>query len=100
MFIKYKKGKIVKRLEEIESLLFKCEKDVKRLNKIKKELKKIEQNRKKLAFYYDKEYMKDFDNAKNFDRDYAMLDEDSIWNVLTDEYQRKVEIVKFLVKSI
>ncbi|MBS9782885.1 MAG: DUF4298 domain-containing protein [Arcobacter sp.] len=90
----------MQRLEEIEKLLFECEKDAKRLTKIKKELKKIEQNRKKLASYYDEDYMKDFDNAKNFSRDYAMLDEDSIWNVLTDEYQRKIEIVKFLVKAI
>ncbi len=90
----------MKRLEKIEKLLFKCEKDVKRLVKIKKELKQIEANRKKLANYYDTDYMKDMDDAKNQVRDYAVLDEDSIWNVLTDEYQTKLELVKFLVKSL
>ncbi len=90
----------MKRLQEIEKLLFECEKDAKRLEIIKKELEQIELNRKRLDEYYENDYMKDFDNAENLDRPYAMLDEDSIWNVLTDEYQRKIEIIKFLVKSI
>ncbi len=90
----------MKRLEDMENLLFQCEKDVKDLEEIKKKLKKIEQNRERLAKYYDEEYMNDMDNAKKHDRDYAMLDEDSIWNVLTDEHQSKIDIIKFLVKSI
>ncbi len=90
----------MKRLEKVEKLLFQCEKDVKRFDEIILELEKIEKNRKKLEEYYESEYMKDFDNAEKYDRDYAMLDEDSIWNILTDEYQNKIKLLKILANSI
>ncbi len=90
----------MERLAEIEKLLFQCEEDVKRLAQIHKEIAKIEENRKKIAQYYDSQYMQDFDNQDNFDRDYAMLDEDSIWNVLTSLHSEKIALIKTLVNAI
>ncbi len=88
------------RLEEVEKLLFQCEEDLKRLEQIHKEIAQIEENRKKIAQYYDSQYMQDFDEQENFDRNYAMLDEDSIWNVLTGLHSEKVALIKTLVNTI
>ncbi|MDG6882420.1 Uncharacterised protein [Phocoenobacter uteri] len=90
----------MERLAEIEKLLFQCEEDVKRLEQIHKEITQIEENRQKIAQYYDSQYMQDFDNQDNFARDYAMLDEDSIWNVLTSLHSEKIALIKTLVNAI
>ncbi|MDP8162317.1 DUF4298 domain-containing protein [Pasteurella skyensis] len=91
---------MTKRLEEIEQLLFQCEEDLKRLQDIHREIKKIELNCKKLDKYYNSQYMQDFDNQNTFDRDYAMLDEDSIWNVLTGLHCERIALIKTLVKAM
>lgn len=88
------------RLKETEELLIQCEKDFKRLQKIHKEIKRIELNRKKLNEYYNNQYLKDYDELSNLSKNYRILNQDSIWNVLTDQYNQKIKLLKTLTKSI
>ncbi len=90
----------MKRLNKIEKLLLTCEEDSKRLEKIIKEIKKIEKKRKRLEDYYNKSYLKDMENKKYAKKSYKILDQDSIWNVLNDDYMNKIKLLKFLVKTI
>lgn len=92
--------KDIKRIEETESLLIQCEKDLKKLKKLQKEIKKIEANRKKLNEYYNNQYIKDYDKYSNSQKNYRILNQDSIWNVLTDQYNEKIKILKNIIKSI
>lgn len=89
-----------KRLKEKEELLNECEKDLKKLKNIRKEIKRIESNRKKLDAYYRNGYLKDYDNPKNKTEHYRILNQDSIWNVLTDQYEEKIKILKNVIKSV
>ncbi len=89
----------LKRLEKTEALLKQCQQDVQRLEKIQKEIKTIEKRRKQLDNYYENRYLKDIDLPKKF-QNYGILDEDSIWNVLTDQYGIKIKLLKILIKSI
>lgn len=88
----------MKRLEETEKLLIQCEKEAKELREIHKRIKEIEKNLKKLGDYYDNQYLKDFEQFP--DEKYGILDEDSIWNVLTEQYQEKIAISKTIINSI
>lgn len=92
--------KDIKRIEETEGLLIQCEEDLKKLKNLQKELKKIEVNRKKLNEYYNNQYLKDYDKYSNSQKNYKILNQDSIWNVLTDQYNEKIKILKNIIKSI
>ncbi len=91
--------KSLKRLEKTEKLLKQCQQDVQRLETIQKEIKTIEKRRKQLDSYYENQYLKDIELPKKF-QNYGILDEDSIWNVLTDQYGIKIKLLKTLIKSI
>lgn len=88
------------RLKETKKLLIQCENDFKRLQQIHKEIKKIESNRKKLNEYYNNQYLKDYDELSKLSKNYRILNQDSIWNVLTDQYNQKIKLLKTLTKSI
>lgn len=90
----------MKRIIEAEGLLIQCENDLKRLKKIHKELKKIESNRKKLNHYYEVHYLNDYDAHSAQEEHYKVLDQDSIWNVLNEQYNQKMTIVKKIIASL
>lgn len=87
-------------LQEKEKLLIQCEKDLERMQDIHKEIKKIESNRVELQNYYTNQYIKDIEAPQNKKYNYRILDQDSIWNVLDDQYREKINIVKAIIKSI
>ncbi len=91
--------KTMKRLKKTEQLLKQCEQDAQRLEAIQKEIKAIENRRKKLESYYESQYMTDIDLALEMQK-FGILDEDSIWNVLTSQYQSKIQLLKSIIKSI
>lgn len=88
------------KLQQIESLLNLCEADLSRMHAIRQELQTIEANRKLLAAYYSEEYPKDYDTVRDTTEHLRILDQDSIWNVLDEQYQEKISLVKDLVNSI
>ncbi len=90
----------MERLKEIEALLIQCEEDLKKIRKFQKEFKEIEANRKQLDEYYKNQYMADYENHSNEETTYRILNQDSIWNVLSDQYQEKINLLKSVVKSI
>lgn len=90
----------MERIEETEKLLVQCEKDFKKLKQIHKELKRIELNRKKLNAYYDNDYMQDYEKFANSGSNFKVLNQDSVWNVLSDQYYEKIKISKTIINSI
>lgn len=90
----------MKRLEKTDELLNQCEKDLKELKKIHKKLRKIENNRKELNKYYNNQYIKDYDEHAKSSNNFRILDQDSIWNVLTDQYNEKIKILKSITKNL
>lgn len=88
------------RLQKKEKLLQQCEKDFIRLQEIYKDIQRIESNRKQLEIYYQSEYIKDYETFQNSTEKYKILNQDSIWNVLSDQYQEKINIVKTIIQSI
>lgn len=94
------KIKTMDRIKKTENLLIQCEKDLKTLKEIHKEIKKIELNRKKLDSYYSNEYPQDYDTYANKKESYRVLNQDSVWNVLTEQYDEKIKICKTIIKSI
>ncbi len=78
-----------KRIQEAQTLLEQCEKDLERMEEINKELKKIEENRLRLDAYYSKYYMEDYEAYENKPSAPRVLDQDSIWNVLVGESEKK-----------
>lgn len=88
------------KLQEKEKLLNQCEADLLRIQAIREELKTIEANRKILATYYTQEYPEDYDKAQDSNQHFRVLDQDSIWNVLDDQYREKIGLVKDIVGSI
>ena len=90
----------MKRIKEMEALLVQCEKDLKKLRTIQKEIKTMETNRAKLDKYYRDQYIKDYDKHANSNENYRVLNQDSIWNVLSDQYNEKIKLLKAITKSI
>lgn len=90
----------MKKLEKIEEILTECEKDLKELKKIRKKLRKIDTNRKELNKYYNNQYIKDYDEHANSSNNFRILDQDSIWNVLTEQYNEKIKILKSITKNL
>lgn len=88
------------RIEKIEKLLIQCEKNLEELKEIHKTIKKVESNREKLNEYYGNQYLKDYDELSDSKKNYRALDQDSIWNVLNDQYHEKIKILKTVIKSI
>lgn len=87
-------------LQKNEDLLIECEKDLKRLIEISQEIQRIEGNRQKLDVYYKEQYIKDYEAHEHSAKHYRILDQDSVWNVLSEQYQEKIKIVKAIVKTI
>lgn len=90
----------MKSFKDKEELLIQCEKDLNRLIEIHNELQTIESNRKILNEYYKNGYPQDYSNSEKNIPQYRFLNEDSIWNVLDEQYQEKIRIIKTIVKSI
>lgn len=90
----------MKSFKDKEELLIQCEKDLNRLIEIHNELQTIESNREILNEYYKNEYPKNYNDPEKNMTHYRFLNEDSIWNVLDDQYQEKIKIIKTIVKSI
>lgn len=88
------------RLQKTEDLLVQCEKDLKKLKAFQKELKKIEKNRIALDEYYKNQYDKDYEKHSNSDSNYRILNQDSIWNVISDQYYEKIKLLKSITKSL
>ncbi|WP_434353935.1 hypothetical protein VH441_02600 [Psychrobacter sp. HD31] len=88
------------KLAEKEHLLNQCEADLLRIQAIRDELRVIEANRKALEVYYTQEYAADYDNLQDTNQHFRVLDQDSIWNVLDDQYREKIGLVKDIVRSI
>ncbi len=89
-----------KRIQEAQKLLEKCEKDLLRMEQINKELKKIEKNRVALDEYYSDYYMEDYEQNEQESSVPRVLDQDSIWNVLTGQYEEKKILLKNIIKTI
>ncbi|MBS9766498.1 MAG: DUF4298 domain-containing protein [Flavobacteriaceae bacterium] len=90
----------MERLQKIEELLEQTEKDNKKLEEFLKVFKKIVKNQKKLDDYYTNDYLEDFDNPDFKNAPYRILDEDSIWNSLTDFYSLRIELLKKITESL
>lgn len=86
-------------LDIAEKFLEQGEQDLHTLRELHKTLERIEANRSKLDAYYRNQYREDYDNASP-DKHYRVLDQDSIWNVLTDQYNEKIKILKSIINSI
>lgn len=87
-------------LQEKEELLVQCENDLKKIREIHKEIKKIESNRVELHDYYLNQYIKDYEAPQNKGCFLRILDQDSIWNVLDDQYRAKINLIQTIIKSI
>ncbi len=90
----------MERLKETEALLAQCETDLKKLKKLQKEFKAIEANRKKLDNYYKNQYMADYNEFADSNVSYRILDQDSVWNVLNDQYYEKIKFIKSIIQTI
>ncbi len=88
------------KIDKVEKLLIQCEEDLKKLQELHKEFKSIEANRKKLDNYYKDQYLADYDRYANEDAKYRVTDQDSIWNVLSDQYNEKIKLLKTITQSI
>lgn len=88
------------RLQQTEKLLEQCEQDLKKLEAFQKEFKSIEANRTALEDYYKVRYQKDYEKYPESEAKYRLLDQDSIWNVLSDQYEQKIKILKAITNSI
>lgn len=88
------------RLEEVEILLQQAEQDIFYLLEVEKNLARIEKNRKKLAIYYEDEYMRDYEKTDQFSKHHRVLDQDSVWNALCDIYAQKLMVVKKIMTTI
>lgn len=86
--------------DKMEALLLQCEKDLGMLQDFHKKVAEIEANRRKLESYYQGDYISDYDAQREWDTPYRILDQDSIWNVLQDQYQEKLELSKKLISSL
>lgn len=84
----------------MEALLLQCEKDLKKLRSFEKEFKTIEANRKALEKYYSTSYLKDYEKHQKNPENIRVLDQDSIWNVLSNQYNEKIKLLKVVMKSI
>ncbi|MDD3787831.1 MAG: DUF4298 domain-containing protein [Petrimonas sp.] len=88
------------RIKETEKLLILCEQDLKKIKQFHKELKQMEVNRKALDDYYKNQYMQDYEKHSDSSKDSRVIDQDSIWNVLSDQYNEKINLLKTIIKSI
>lgn len=87
-------------LNEKERLLLQCEADLKRIRQIRDELITIESNRKELESYYRNQYPKDYETPENRTKHYRILDQDSIWNILDEQFGEKIKVLKLIIQSI
>ncbi|MGI6046447.1 MAG: DUF4298 domain-containing protein [Petrimonas sp.] len=88
------------RLNYIENKLHQCEVDLQRLEQMSSDLTNIIDNAEELSEYYANEYMDDYENADKFENNYEALNQDSIWDVLSDQHIEKVRLLKKLINSI
>ncbi len=88
------------RLNYIENKLHQCEVDLQRLEQMSSDLTNIIDNAEELSEYYVNEYMDDYENADKFENNYEALNQDSIWDVLSDQHIEKVRLLKKLINSI
>lgn len=88
------------RLQKTEELLLQCEKGLARIKEIRAELRVIETNRAKLADYYQSQYKEDYESANRSEHHYRILDQDSIWNVLDDQYREKINLLKEIAQTL
>ena len=84
----------------IENKLHQCEVDLQRLEQMSSDLTNIIDNAEELSEYYVNEYMDDYENADKFENNYEALNQDSIWDVLSDQHIEKVRLLKKLINSI
>lgn len=87
-------------LEKIEQLLVECEKDLKQLKAFRKEFRAMERRLKELEDYYTNQYLEDYEKHSETRTDLRILDQDSIWNVLSGEYSERVALLKQIVKNM
>ncbi|MDO5665208.1 MAG: DUF4298 domain-containing protein [Bacteroidia bacterium] len=88
------------RLNYIENKLHQCESDLQRLQKMNSDLKQIVENMEELSEYYSNEYISDYENSEQFKNHYEVLNQDSIWNVMTDQRIEKIQLLKTIINSI
>ena len=88
------------RLDFIENKLHQCESDLQRLEQMNSDLTNIINNSKELSEYYAKEYMDDYVNSDKFKNPYDALNQDSIWNVLSEQHAEKIRLIKTIINSI
>lgn len=88
------------RVEKAEKLLIRCEKDLEKLIKFEKDLIRMEKNRAELLQYYDEFFMEDYLEYEDKPFRPNVLDQDSIWNVLTGIYQQKIVLLKYLINNL
>lgn len=86
-------------LDEMEALLQTCEADLDTLKNLKQLLQDIFENQEKLDGYYQTQYLQDYE-TKNSDTHYRILDQDSIWNVISEQHEQKILLLKQLANSL
>lgn len=87
-------------ISEAEKLYQQAKKDLDYLQKVNQELKKIHQNTTLLSQYYQKEWLQHYDQMKNNKQPSEIINEDAIWNALTDQHQEKIKILKNIINHL
>lgn len=88
------------RLNYIEKKLHQCEAELQHLQQMHFDLQNIINNANELSEYYSKEYMDDYADSDKFKNHYDALNQDSIWNVLSEQHAEKIRLIKTIINSI
>lgn len=85
---------------EMEAKLRECEADLNTLINFNDAMERINENIKTLSDYYSNEYRSDYEDIDKFDKYYDVLNQDSIWNVMSDQYNQKISLLKKIAASL
>lgn len=85
---------------EMEAKLRECEADLNTLINFNDAMERINENIKTLSDYYSNEYRSDYEDIDKFDKHYDVLNQDSIWNVMSDQYNQKISLLKKIAASL
>lgn len=89
-----------KAILEMEAKLKQCEADLESLIEINHKMERINENIKILSEYYTTKYRDDYENIDKFEKHYDILNQDSIWNVISDQYNQKIALIKKIAASL
>lgn len=96
------KEELHKTFQELDEKLEQAEADLQELQQFSEKLDKMLSNIQELENYYHSEWLEERDVLLEESQEvyYKTLGEDAIWNVSTDFYQEKVQLLKKLIGSM